>query len=501
MSYIKNVSQWLDNSARRFPDKIAFSDGINALSFSTLRNFARSIASELIRRHIFKQPILVVMDKEPLAIAAFLGCAYSGNFYAPVDPESPSDRLDQIRLLISPALELSKYNINEFISSLIDEDLLQLTFEKQTDQDLLYVLFTSGSTGVPKAVAIQHHSIIETTLTIQQQFGFSENSVHGHGVQIYNSSSFLPIYQTLLCGATDFLIPKKLMIFGPKLVDFLNEYKCNSIYWVSTSYAVVAKSRIFKKRRPKYLTQCMFTGTAMPTSILNEWLSVLPNAQYVNMMGLTESCGTYLYYIVNRNFSNTDQLPLGNPLKNVNVMLLNDKNEECQRGEIGEICIRSKKISCGYYNNKLKTSEKFVQNPLNALYPEIIFRTGDLGYINEFGEYMLAGRKDFQIKHMGYRIDPGEIESIVAIVQGVQLCACFYDDNLLKIVLVYTGSADISKIKEFLKLKLPTYMQPSIILCIEKMPLLASGKIDKRKLKKEYTACIVPPRGSRKKVE
>jgi acyl-coenzyme A synthetase/AMP-(fatty) acid ligase len=128
---------------------------------------------------------------------------------------------------------------------------------------------------------------------------------------------------------------------------------------------------------------------------------------------------------------------------------------------------------------------------LNGAYPERIFRTGDLGYVNEHGEYMHAGRKDFQIKHMGFRIDPGEIESAADRVEGVQMSACFYDEDALKILLAYCGTADQEYLKSELKKHLPPYMVPARYIRIAEMPLIASGKIDRRRLMREYGA--MPP--------
>ncbi len=483
MRRVKNVVEWLQVSADRFPGKIAFSDGRFSYTYSQLNDVSRRIACELARRGLFKKPVLVLLDKEPRAIAAFMGCAYSGNFYVPIDLEMPRERLDKIRKKLVPAAEISAVNFVEFAESPLAENLLQDAMSLQVDTDLLYVLFTSGSTGVPKGVAVQHRGVIDYADKVHTALGFSEETIHGQAAPLFFDSSLLPIYQTLLCGGTDYFIPKTTLMFPAKTVDFLNEHRCNAIYWVPTNYNIIAKSGIFKKRKPQYLTKCMFVGEVMPNSVLNVWRREIPDALYANLMGPTEITGTYAYYIVDREFADDEPLPIGKPYPNVDVLILNELDELCARGEIGELCIRGSKVSCGYYNDPERTAQVFVQNPLNREYPEIIYRTGDLGYWNERGELMFLGRRDFQIKHAGHRIELGEIESAATSLEGVELCACVYDSAVPQIVLFYCGPATVNDIRSGLKAKLQPYMIPGRMEKIEAMPRTASGKISRQALK------------------
>jgi acyl-coenzyme A synthetase/AMP-(fatty) acid ligase len=200
-------------------------------------------------------------------------------------------------------------------------------------------------------------------------------------------------------------------------------------------------------------------------------------------MGPTECTGTYVYYKVDREFADDEPLPIGGNYPNVQALLLNEQDEECQPSEIGELCVRGSKVSCGYYNDPERTAQVFVQNPLNRHYPEIIYRTGDQGYVNERGEIMFAGRKDFQIKHAGHRIELGEIETAAGSVDGVELCACVYDNNVKQIVLFYVGQAESALVKDTLKQKLQPYMIPGRIEKITAMPRTPSGKISRQELK------------------
>ena len=150
------------------------------------------------------------------------------------------------------------------------------------------------------------------------------------------------------------------------------------------------------------------------------------------------------------------------------------------------MCIRGTSVTLGYYNNPDKTSESFVQNPLNTAYPEIIYRTGDIGRYNDHGELVFVSRKDYQIKHMGHRIELGEIEANVNLVDQVKMCGCIYDDNRDKIVLYYVGDIDRGPLMTALKDKVPRYMLPNKMIQLESLPFTANGKIDRKTLKEIY---------------
>ena len=139
--------------------------------------------------------------------------------------------------------------------------------------------------------------------------------------------------------------------------------------------------------------------------------------------------------MVDREFSDEEPLPIGNPMPNTEILVLNEKNELVKPGENGELCVRGVSLAVGYYNNPEKTREVFVQNPLNKTYPEFIYKTGDIVHYNEMGELVYVCRKDFQIKHMGHRIELGEIENAVCSLDGVANGCCLYDEKRQKIVL------------------------------------------------------------------
>ena len=223
----------------------------------------------------------------------------------------------------------------------------------------------------------------------------------------------------------------------------------------------------------------------MPNKQLNQWRKALPHAVFVNLYGPTEITEVCTYYRVNRLFKDEDALPIGNACENMDVFVLNENNELITGDEIGELCVRGRGLSYGYYNNPQKTAEAFVQNPLQPNYHEMIYRTGDLVRYNEFGELMYAGRKDFQIKHMGHRIELGEIETAALAVAGMKQACCLYDTVRSRIVLFYSGSPNDNELKEKLSAYIPHYMIPNRFVKMDEIPLNMNGKLDRVWLKSQ----------------
>ena len=207
---------------------------------------------------------------------------------------------------------------------------------------------------------------------------------------------------------------------------------------------------------------------------------------YSNDYGPTETTGMCCYYHVDRDFALDEVIPIGRPFSNRQIILLDGNNRPVLDGEVGEICIRGTALTLGYYRDFDRTSEVFVQNPLNDRYPELIYRTGDLGRRNERGELIFVSRKDYQIKHMGHRIELGEIEANVNLLDSVSMSCCLFDNEKDRILLFYAGEVDEGSLVKILKDKLPRYMLPNKVLRLDCIPLTANGKLDRVTLKKTY---------------
>ena len=268
------------------------------------------------------------------------------------------------------------------------------------------------------------------------------------------------------------------------IVNKRKEKEINTIYWVPSALCIVANLGALAEADLPDLRKVMFAGEVMPMKQLNMWRKKFPDVMFANLYGPTETTDICTYYIVDRKFENTETLPIGKHCNNCDVMIIKDDGTRAGKGEEGELCARGSFLAMGYYNNPEKTNSVFVQNPLNKAYPEIIYKTGDIVKENERGEIIYISRKDFQIKHMGYRIELGEIETAINAIEGIIACACVYDEKNSKIVLFYQGNKLEEKdLLEQAKAKLPNYMCPNEIHCIDRMPYNANGKIDRKELK------------------
>ncbi len=499
-----NVLEYLENIVNVVPDKTAYANDTDQVTFSEVCENARAIGTFLHAKGLKREPVVVFMQKHPNAIVSFYGVVYSSCYYVPIDEEMPRHRIELIFQSLKPKAvicdEVTKkmaedfhydgeiFLYDEIIKTPVDDAVLAGIRERQIDTDPIYIVFTSGSTGVPKGVIACHRSVIDYIEQLSSVLGFNRDTVFGNQTPLYFDACLKELYPTLKFGATTYLVPKQLFMFPTKLVEFLNEKKINTVCWVVSALTMISSFGTFKTVKPEYLHTIAFGSEVFPIKQYKLWREALPDAQFTNLYGPTECTGMSCYYRVERDFGLDEVIPIGKPFRNTEILLLNEKNELTAPGETGEICIRGTSVTLGYYNNPEKTSEVFVQNPLNTAYNEIIYRTGDLARYNERGELIFLSRKDYQIKHMGHRIELGEIEAIVNQHDAIRTSCCIFDDDKKKIVLYYVGDVAKAELVTFIKQKLPRYMAPNVTEQLDELPHTPNGKIDRKTLKERYLA-------------
>ncbi|MDW7659156.1 MAG: amino acid adenylation domain-containing protein [Bacillota bacterium] len=495
-----NLLEYLEQTVLRVPEKIAYSNGKDDLTFGAVYSESRAIGTFLARQDLHREPVVVFMNKHPRTIVAFLGAVYSGNYYVPIDEEMPLFRIEMILKSLNPravvcdkatCLTMQKIDCSypvflydDIAGTPVDDIALLKIRARQIDTDPVYVVFTSGSTGVPKGVVACHRSVLDYIEVFSEVMALDANTVFGMQVPLYFDACLKEVYPTLKFGATTYIIPKGLFMFPIKLVEYLNEYKINTLCWVVSALTMISAFGALDRLVPQYLRTIAFGSEVMPIRQLNLWRKALPDTRFINLYGPTEATGMSCYYVVDRDFGEGDVIPIGKPFKNTEIILLDQNNKMPHQGDMGEICIRGTALTMGYYKAFDKTAEAFVQNPLNDAWPELIYRTGDLGKYNENGELVFLSRKDYQIKHMGHRIELGEIEANVNAIDAIKLACCIYDKETAKIVLYYVGDIEPKDVMASMRKKLPRYMLPNQIEPLVSMPLTSNAKIDRVALRR-----------------
>ena len=508
------ILDYMEATAARLPEKTAFADENASVTFGALVARAKAVASALCAYVPPRSVIGFYMDKGVNTVVGFMGAVYAGCAYSLLNLRHPAARvramletldtpivvtdrahLAQLEALEAPARILL---IADLQTTAVDEPALASIRAGMIDADPLYVNFTSGSTGTPKGVVVCHRNVCDFIPCFTETFSIGEADVLANQAPFDFDVSVKDIYSGLFTGATVEIVPTAYFTNPTKLMDFLCDRQTTVMVWAVSALCFLTTMNALAYKTPDKLRAILFSGEVMPIKHLHKLQKYLPNVQYVNLYGPTEITCNCTYYVVDRDFAENESLPIGVPFANERILLLKpDGGEEAAPGEIGELCVSGTSVALGYYKDPERTAASFTQNPLNRAYIEPIYRTGDLVKLNERGEMVYVSRKDFQIKHMGHRIELSEIEVQMTAVPGVDRALCAYLEDKGKILAFYTGSAEKNDIVAALRELLPAYMIPNLFMQVDAMPLNKNGKIDRAALLAQYAAAKAAKKESR----
>jgi amino acid adenylation domain-containing protein len=447
--------------------------------------------------------VVIDMPKSIRAVVAIVAAQLAGAIYVPFDPETPPERrqkmlgsLGQHRVLqcTIAGYQLDGRNLDTLHpGGEKPDDAERELFAAQASRsshDPLYVMFTSGTTGTPKGVTIANISVIDFVDWVAETYEIGADEVIASQTPLYFDMSVLDLYLCFSRACTLHLVPADHFRFPGSLVDYLERHQVTLIFFVPTVLSHLASLDLLGEFDGSRLRKVLFAGESMPLATLRYLRERLPDALLSNLYGPTEVTVIAAYHIFEDSLERFEKTPIGRPCENKTIVLLDDDGVPLTGADrTGELCVGGLGVSLGYWNDPKATSASFIQNPAHSLYRNVLYRTGDLAYrSSRDGLLYLVGRKDDQFKHLGHRIEPGEIEN--AIVRGgevVQCCVC-YDHERREIVAFIAGAKlpDHEALREGLRAVLPAYMIPRKFLGLESFPLAPNGKVDREALWRAY---------------
>ncbi len=498
-----NVISYLEKSSKKYKDKIAVIEEDKSITYKDLNDYSKKVASFIASKNIFNEPIVIFMDKGIDTLISFFGCCYAGCFYSLINPLFPETRINQIKDVINTNMIITDdtnydkaieyfdndkvFKISDLKETKLNKKLIEETMSKHIDYDPLYVNFTSGSTGIPKGVVISHRSVIDFIDYYTDMFNFNDKDIIANQAPFDFDVSVKDIYSSIRVGATLVIVPTRYFSNPSLLLDYLCDNKVTTMTWAVSALCLITTFHGLDYKVPTTVNKILFSGEVMPIKHLNTWMEHLPNTTFVNIYGPTEITCNCTYHIIDRNRDYNDKIPIGKPFPNERVFLLDENNKLIEeKNKPGEICVAGTALALGYYNNSEQTNKNFTQNPLINAYNEMIYHTGDLGYYNENNELVFNGRKDFQIKYLGHRIELEDIDKSVMKNDKVIRCCTLFDEEKSKLIEFYVGDIDKKELHAFLKEIVPVHMIPGKFINIEAFPMTKNGKIDRKELMKMY---------------
>jgi amino acid adenylation domain-containing protein len=485
------VHTLVESAAQASPDETAVIAGDAVLTYRAFDERANRLAHLLIKRGVTPGSLVAVSLERtvdlPVALAAVLKC---GAAYVPLDPAHPTDRL---RHMLTDASVAAAITLKRFSSRLAGTVLVELDeAEAELDampaspvgvtvrpEDRAYVIYTSGSTGTPKGVEVEHRNVVSFLAAMRAAPGFTAADKLLAVTTVSFDIAGLEFWLPLSTGGAVIVASRADVLEGERLAALLEEHRITVLQATPATFRLLVESGWAGKHDLKVLCG----GEAMPRDLAGALLGRV--GELWNAYGPTE---TTIWSAVSRVADARAPIPIGRPIQNTRIYILEPSDIPAPIGVPGELCIAGEGVARGYHRRPELTAERFVTLTLPDGKTERAYRTGDVARYRADGNIDYLGRRDHQVKVRGYRIELGEIEAVLSGHPGVKECVVSVSEpvpgeqKLVGYVVMGEGSFDADAVRTTLRGKLPEYMVPNQFMVLPALPLTPNGKIDRKAL-------------------
>ncbi|MCG7317691.1 non-ribosomal peptide synthetase [Brevibacillus laterosporus] len=482
----QTIQQLFEHQVKRRPDEVAVVFEQDQLTYQELNEKANQLARLLRQKGVLPNQLVGIMVERSLdMVIGTLAILKSGAAFLPIDPEYPEDRIRymiedsqakwvvaQPHLMDKVECDAEYINVSDHIlSGIASTNLLP----NSQSTDLAYVIYTSGTTGKPKGVMLEHTGITNLKVFFENSFGISEQDCIGQFASNSFDASVWEMFMALVTGARLTIISKE------KITDFMRFENYVSKQGVTVLTLPPTYVIHLDPERLPTLRTLITAGSATSFGLVDKWKD---KVTYINAYGPTETSICATYWKAEEESRGTS-VPIGIPIQNAQVYIVDHSLQLQGIGEVGEMCVGGVGLARGYWNRPELTAEKFVDNPFVP--DEKIYRTGDLARWLPDGNIEYLGRIDHQVKIRGHRVELGEIESLLLQHPGIKEAAVlaredYQGQSYLCAYMVSDKNLSVSEVREYVANELPNYMIPSYFVELDKMPLTPNDKIDRKAL-------------------
>lgn len=513
---IFNLGTLFGQVSRTYSERAALKFGdADEVSFGELNRVSGMIADWLLANNVAQGDVVAILhNKTFIPYAIMIACLRIGAVYTNLDTTSPVVRLKKMVETAAPKVVFYGENHRERISELfqaipfgtvkinysseffLENSALSAVTHKNAHEPIpgsnpAYLMFTSGSTGQPKGVVISHSNVLNFIKWGLREIGFSCKDIFSNLNPMHFDNSVFDFYMSIFTGATLAPVSEDLTRNPRLLVKHLEAIKCTVWFSVPSMLVYALRLRALEKDDLPAMKKIIFGGEGFPKNHLRTLFSMVGHRiELINVYGPTEcTCICSRYCVTEDDMASDDLLPLGPLATNFWGFAADDELCRVPDGEVGELLIGGPNVGLGYFRNPEKTAEVFVQNPFHCNYRDIVYRSGDLvRWDAELRLFHFIGRKDNQIKRMGYRIELEEIETALNSIAEIEeaTCICVGTRDNAKIIACVVGDISEKKLGERLLEIIPTYMIPNEFKFYKVLPKNQNGKIDRVGLKQEF---------------